>query len=1647
MKVLINDGKGYVDYTKYVVDGTLTVEDSINVPTLTTFQLAASDNSFIIPSRSAYVRVISGIYADGGGYLSPTGVGKVLATGFVTNQPEPTYLGLNSDLPSQDYQQLQFSVNVTSDEWILNCQSVPYIPAFVNQTDAQILKTIAEAVTPIPGFFTYDLMASGTLIPYYQYDPSQTWSDIAKTFADSNRYYYKVVDGKIIYQPFGQSPTSTGLGIAYDETTQKEAELYPENMKTSVVNVPPVNDCIVLGDVEPQTNWDCYFVGDGFTSNFQLLHQVFQGTSSNLLSDDWTESSFSVGTWIVNDPENTISLVDSNGNALGALNIVQKGSHQVYLPIQDATYVQAQNGLELGGGLNLQHGQIVFNDTASGGGGIIGGVFEESTEYDPGHCLAGFAISGQPNLGSFTVNTVQGSASLRTVMLTISGLNTTLVPGNVFSCASFGTATWLNGQSLYIVSIQQLTDSNGNPTDFVLTCTPQNVGIIPGNYGPASDTGTITFSLNATISTASGSAGIYMYPLYNGALTGSPVVSQPNHQYVLQTWIGAQAPNRYTRSFTNLTQTATYGAQNLAASGTITWVITDVNIGNYVVEQQFPLFGLFAAAPPPVVTKFFATNVNLPPFAVYVLLSGLDLNVSINYTVVDVPPQGYLTVVSLTGNSGTNLPWLPSKLTPAIPYQLGFGMINQTAQISQQGQLFALSFYTDDIPSVGARIRFQSWSAGQSVARVQDPGAIASEARVSGDTGIRSAIMNNLSPLPRTSLECEAAAAAAILDREYPQWQGSYTIETSPWAYETLFNPSMYDYPHTGMFFYADSPVRGVSGQNFFVNTVRFQVVETRGEELVISIDFGPDLYLEKLLPSFLEREQNLLVPTQTVAPPNPITLDQVLNASLDTFNAALVSTISNSVTGNYIVVDLSGGTEPNAASVGTTISALGATGCEVRYIDSGWGTADAGRVGIFTVDQFTLPRTVRDQTFYLRGVNGSKFSRFSKALRVVYPLVPSAPALVAANPNTIVVDYSGDVRDIYGLELRALSASGISGAIIVQLPQNTSANPVVPLNYLERDFPLGVVPYLPPLQDVGVGYFHVFGSTYLNLMGPVSPTGSGVFTNAQIGDIWYISCPTDSSFNGFRVISYLSQQPPGVYDEVAFGTADFGLPYSDVVGNVKSQVGTAQFISRNGYAVTASGSMSGGVATIVTRSPHGLSNQQIICIAAFWAAPPVFNVGANSSYANDNSIFCGTWQVTTVIDAYTFQFNWVNANAPTVTSVANTALNGLVAGFPSSVIAFPFTIPGAAAGTLIQRPIFSPSDLVIDLTQPDIADALSALESITPGSRVGGLALYFFNLTWDYSLGTPVPTLVVPTVTGLVIDQVSQNLTWGISQGTPDGHRIETFDVTTGAQYSKFTIDHPSNPQLLKQSNIPAADWLYPRVFKVTPFDALGDGIPSFVFWGGSSGVGVIGSGGGGYPVGCGAQLTSVDLKGVWSANQGRFIASDPIAPNGPNNAVFVVRVEVPTQITVSTLTWMLTNPTSSGLTETVSFGLYSLDGNTKLIDSGPQAYGTTSVARVASGSFSPVTLPVGEYWFAVTFNISNINDQCTFLSLALLSTTGQPTAYWESLINAQSIKLGVAANSGSSGSLPATLGAITVAQFTNVTGLFQAIPLIIFE
>lgn len=898
LKLLINngDGLGDVDYTRYVIPSSIDVEDSLNTPTLFAFTLSNSDGRFKAPVRSAYVKFLS--------TASPLSVtGAYVATGFVTNTPEWKFLGVGPRASAQAFQHYELDVKTTSDEYLLNIKSIPFIAAYINRTMGQILIDIANTLAP--GYFDTSSVQAGDMVPYFTYDPANKWSDVAKNFGDQAQYRYKVIGRKIYFAPYGD----TSLGVSYNEVTQTQKQFVPGALKTGVLAVPIVNDCIVIGDVEPQQAHDDYFVGDGFTGNFPLKYSLFHGQSDILLQDDWSENTFNLTNWNIKDPLGQFVLAGAL-NSIGVSGAIGQ------------SYILAKNGIELGGHLVVQHGEFQFNDVNVG---ILGGIYNNTGNLVPSACVAGFDVRTAPGT---------------TVQVTASGAN-----------------------------------------------------------------------------------GVQISPLVSGALVGTPVVSVQNHHYVLQTSITAQRWSRYSQIYRTLAGTP-FGDEFLPAVAEVTFTITDIDLAQ--AFNTATLNNPFIPQYVPKITKYTSSLQALPTFGAYAILNSANLNLTVNYTLLAHPPQALLQVAGLTGAqvknpialTGGQLPpfdpndWLSMPIGQVLGsvehYPMGFGIQDATGTVNKNGDSDQLQFYSDRIPGVGARVRFMAWQAGHAVSRIRDPISVALEALIVGDDGIRTAVISDMKPVPRTSNETDLAAAAQILDRETTQYDGNYVVES-------YFADPTQDYPRSGKFFNVTAPQRGISGAALLVRSVKTTVLELFQEILKFDISFGQDLYLEKLLRRFTPlNPTNILEPTETAQPPDPQNLP-VAGTTFTTFLDNLQKARLSFVNGTQVTVDL--GAPP-------------ITGVEVRRSDTGWGFNRVNVIGTFATQVFTLPRTQLDQTWYMRLVNGKQISRFTRVFRVNYPFVPSPPPFVSVFPGasfngaqltrpiiTVNLPLAFD-KNIYGLQI-----------------------------------------------------------------------------------------------------------------------------------------------------------------------------------------------------------------------------------------------------------------------------------------------------------------------------------------------------------------------------------------------------------------------------------------------------------------------------------------------------------------------------------------------------------------------------------------------------------------------------------------------------
>lgn len=354
------DNRGRVDYTRYLASpdrSPAVLRDRMNLPTLFDFTLVPADQGFVPPRRSAFVH-LEGL-ADS---LPPGGprVPGPLFTGFITNEPIVEFLGTFNGQPVHGYR-----CQATSEEYLLNVKRIGLLPPFLNQTAGQILRFLAEHLQP--GRFDTTSVADGTLIPLFIADPDRSWSEIARELAKRSGFYYRVLDGDIIFQPIGDLP----VGVTVDE---KDRRFRPESLEITPIGNPIHNDVTVLGGIEPQAFVREYFVGDGFTSRFLLSFPIFGAESSRLLADDFTGPNLDTLRWKETDPNNTITIFEGRLNVIG-------GSAAL-----GQTTLVARQAVELGGELEIIHGEFEFVSPSIG---ILGGLYSD-TSLTQGSCLAGF---------------------------------------------------------------------------------------------------------------------------------------------------------------------------------------------------------------------------------------------------------------------------------------------------------------------------------------------------------------------------------------------------------------------------------------------------------------------------------------------------------------------------------------------------------------------------------------------------------------------------------------------------------------------------------------------------------------------------------------------------------------------------------------------------------------------------------------------------------------------------------------------------------------------------------------------------------------------------------------------------------------------------------------------------------------------------------------------------------------------------------------------------------------------------------------------------------------------------------------------------------------------------------------------------------
>lgn len=349
MKLTIDNlqGLGAADYTA-ALDTTVApqIERKLNRPTGLRLSLMANSAGFVMPVSGARIMLAKGN-------------GDLLFTGYLTQTPQAEYLGWGERGAVYRY-----DVVAESDEVLLDQKALPNRAPFVGRTAGSALRQLAEDL--LPGGFDTSAVQDVDVLAAYAVNPEEKFSDHAAKIALAARASYRAMNGALVLAPVG--------GATY-AISESDANFSPAGLKVSSPGVV-INDVTVIGLEEPQAYVRDYFVGDGLSLRFYLSQMPFQQSRRALIDEQYAGPDVDRTTWSVNDPASAVSV------AAQALQI-SGGTGQ-----DGGTTVSFLEQIELGGALELQHGDVSFSGPSQG---VIGGLYPGG--ISAAGCLAGFQVT------------------------------------------------------------------------------------------------------------------------------------------------------------------------------------------------------------------------------------------------------------------------------------------------------------------------------------------------------------------------------------------------------------------------------------------------------------------------------------------------------------------------------------------------------------------------------------------------------------------------------------------------------------------------------------------------------------------------------------------------------------------------------------------------------------------------------------------------------------------------------------------------------------------------------------------------------------------------------------------------------------------------------------------------------------------------------------------------------------------------------------------------------------------------------------------------------------------------------------------------------------------------------------------------------
>ncbi len=375
MKLTIDNlqGQGPQDYTA-ALDGTKPpkVERKLNQPAELQFSLLANTPGFVIPVTGARVTLGKANGSD-------------VFTGYVTAAPQYEYLGWGEQGPVYRY-----NVVAQSDEVLLDQKALPNRSPFVDRSAGNALRQLAQDL--LPGFFDTSAVQDVDTLATYAVNPQKTFSFHAAEIALAARGSFRAMDGALILAP---------VGAAAYALNESDPNFSPEGLWLNSPNLL-VNELTVIGLDEPQAYVRDYFVGDGESLKFYLSQKPFAQATPALIDEEYLGPGLDPTTWVVNDPSAAVSVVAQTLEIAGGTGV------------DGQTTVSFIEQIELGGALELQHGDASFTAASQG---VLGGLYAGA--ISAAGCLAGFQIT--PSGAGSTIQALINGSLTGPVMATTAG--------------------------------------------------------------------------------------------------------------------------------------------------------------------------------------------------------------------------------------------------------------------------------------------------------------------------------------------------------------------------------------------------------------------------------------------------------------------------------------------------------------------------------------------------------------------------------------------------------------------------------------------------------------------------------------------------------------------------------------------------------------------------------------------------------------------------------------------------------------------------------------------------------------------------------------------------------------------------------------------------------------------------------------------------------------------------------------------------------------------------------------------------------------------------------------------------------------------------------------------------------------------------